>query len=156
MKNISAYDIRQLKLMRGVLNSFEKKQISLKVAFENDLETIECDPDKIQEVLVNLISNALKFTPQNGWVQVSAKREGKNLTFQVIDSGIGIKPEDQVKIFHPFHHVQKTGLQGEDSTGLGLALAKRIVEAHHGEIHVESQVGAGSTFWILLPIKSAA
>ena len=131
----------------------DQKHILLDISIKNDLGTIECDRDKIRQVLVNLISNALKYTPKHGKVQILAKRDEKSVVVEVKDTGIGIKPEDQVKIFHPFHRLQKAGLQGEDSTGLGLALAKRIIEAHRGEIHVESQEGAGSKFWIILPIK---
>ena len=126
-------------------------QIALDFNAENDLKTVSCDPDKMQEVIANLISNALKYTPQNGRVSIRAKRREKDIEIQIKDTGIGIKPEDQIKIFEPFHKLHKKGLKGEESTGLGLALAKRIMEAHGGKLDVESQEGKGSTFTMVLP-----
>lgn len=131
----------------------EQRQIALDLHIKNDLKTIACDPDKIREVIANLITNAFKFTPPNGKVQVLAARQERGIEIQVKDTGIGIKPEELEKIFEPFHYVHKKGLGGEESTGLGLALAKGIVEAHKGEIYVESAEGKGSTFYVVLPLK---
>ncbi|MBI3306789.1 MAG: MASE1 domain-containing protein [Candidatus Omnitrophica bacterium] len=133
-----------------------QKNISLDLRLENKTEVIECDQDKIREVFANLINNALKYTPRNGKVRISVRREELNMVIEVKDTGIGIKLEDQAKIFQPFHHVRQTGLEGEDSTGLGLALTKKIVEAHQGKIEVESHEGEGSIFTVILPIRSAS
>lgn len=130
----------------------EHKQISLALTVQNDLKSIRCDTDQIKEVISNLISNALKFTPAKGRVEVNAKRLDHVLEIQVRDTGIGIKAEDYSKVFDPFHHAHKTGLHGEESTGLGLALVKRIVEAHLGDIHVSSKEGGGSVFTVKLPV----
>ncbi len=147
-------------LLKGELAIFkaeaDQKQIALGLTIENNLGMVYCDQDKINQVLVNLISNALKYTPQNGKIQISARRDHKNIFIEVKDTGIGINPEDHLKIFLPFQHIRKEGLRGEESNGLGLALAKRIVEVHKGEIHIESQEGAGSRFWIVLPIRKDA
>lgn len=143
-------------LLRGELAIFkaeaDQKKIHLELVIENDLGKVFCDQDKINQVLVNLISNALKYTPKGGKIRILARRENKNIFIEVKDTGIGINPEDHLKIFLPFQHIRKEGLRGEESNGLGLALAKRIVEVHKGEIHVESQEGVGSRFWILLPL----
>jgi len=129
----------------------DQKQIDLDFTLKSRLHAIRCDSDKIREVLDNLINNALKFTPKHGRVEVSARRADDVIEIQVSDTGIGIRPEDQLKIFDPFHHVHQKGLEGEESTGLGLALAKRIVEAHRGKIWVESEEGKGSVFTVTLP-----
>lgn len=129
-----------------------QKEIELEFAVGNDLKTAACDPDKIREVIANLISNALKYTPRQGRIQVFAKREADHILIRIKDTGIGIKEEDQRKIFQPFHRVRKTGLEGEESTGLGLALALKIMQAHHGDLKLTSKEGAGSEFSIILPV----
>lgn len=129
----------------------DQKGIVLELKLENDLKSFECDADKIREVMSNLISNALKFTPQGGRVSVVGSRDARSIQIQIKDTGIGIKPEDQQKIFDPFQHLHKAGLKGEESTGLGLALASKIVEAHGGKISVQSGEGKGSTFTVIFP-----
>ena len=112
------------------------------------------DEDRIIQVLVNLISNAIKFTPMGGRITVSAKRgTGKSLSFtqiSVADTGIGISQEDLPRIFEEFAQVGEPGK--EEGTGLGLAICRRIVRAHRGEIWAESVVGKGSTFHFTLPV----
>lgn len=129
----------------------EQKEIRLDLEIKNELRFLRCDPDKIREVVDNLISNALKYTPREGRVRVIAKRLPDNIQIQVKDTGIGIKPEDQAKVFNAFYRLHPSGLEGEESTGLGLALVKKMVEAHQGVVSVESQEGKGSTFTVLLP-----
>lgn len=131
----------------------DQKQIVLELDVQPDLGILVCDSDKIREVIANLISNALKYTPQNGKVRVSVLNRNTAAEITVQDNGIGIHPDHQTKIFDTFHHVHQRGLRGEESTGLGLALAKRIVKAHGGEIHVESREGQGSIFTVSLPYQ---
>lgn len=131
----------------------DQKEIALNLHVRNELKTIECNADKIRELLDNMISNALKYTPQGGRVDIWAERGAEELRIRVQDTGIGIKKEEQDKIFDPFHHVHKTGLAGEESTGLGLALSMKIAKLHHGNIEVESEEGKGSVFTLTLPLK---
>ncbi|MBI3317324.1 MAG: HAMP domain-containing histidine kinase, partial [Candidatus Omnitrophica bacterium] len=131
----------------------QEKGIALVMNVETDLNQIFCDADKIREVMDNLLSNAIKYTPAGGKVKIFARNLENRVELGVEDTGIGIKKEDQQRIFDPFQHIEKNGMaEREESTGLGLTLVKRIVEAHGGEIHVESQEGKGSTFTVYLPL----
>jgi signal transduction histidine kinase len=130
-----------------------KKNIALKEEVEEPLKPVVCDPNRIKEVLNNLVSNAIKYTPRKGKIWIRAKNVPEAVEIDIEDTGIGIKKENYQKIFEPFQHIRKSGLQGEKSAGLGLALVKKIVEAHGGRIGIQSQVGHGSTFSVILPEK---
>jgi len=121
----------------------------------SDLEFV-ADERRIKQVVFNLLSNAVKFTPDGGKVIVEAKREGDELITSVSDTGIGIQPEDQEKIFEEFYQVQGGSTDKTQGSGLGLSLTKRLVEQHGGKIWVESEgTGKGSRFTFTLPIWSA-
>ena len=109
-----------------------------------------CDPDVIRRVIANLVGNAVKFTPQDGEVQVPVERIGAQARVAVADTGRGIPPEYHEKIFEKFGQVEARQQNRKYSTGLGLTFCKLAVEAHGGEIGVESEVGQGSTFWFVL------
>src|SRR5205085_12682190 len=107
------------------------------------------------QVVFNLLTNAVKFTPDGGRVTVSARGEGELVEIAVSDTGVGIAPEDIQKVFEEFG--QAKNQQGQtEGTGLGLALVKRFVELHGGAVHVESAVGRGSTFTFALPVRQGA
>jgi len=146
-------DIR--KLLREEIAAFkvqgDAKEIRIEEEIEEGLPEIACDQDRIKEVVDNLISNAVKYTPRKGSIRVRAKRAGQWVQIDVEDSGIGIKMADHERIFEPFQHLKKAGLEGEKSTGLGLALVKTIIEAHQGEVMLQSEEGKGATFSIRLP-----
>ena len=131
---------------------------SIEIASElaPDLGTITADERKVRQVLLNLLSNAVKFTPDGGWVGVTARREDGEVTVSVKDTGIGIAPEDQPKVFEEFQQVGKPSDRSREGTGLGLTLAKRFVELHGGRIWLESDVGKGTTFSFALPVTAAA
>jgi signal transduction histidine kinase len=131
----------------------DAKEILIEEEIEEALPEILCDGDRMGEILDNLISNALKYTPRNGRIWVRARNLGAAVQIDVQDTGIGIKKEDQDRIFEPFQHIKKTGLEGEKSVGLGLALVKAIIEAHQGEIMLQSETGRGSTFSVRLPVN---
>ncbi len=126
------------------------KKIELKSAIEPDLR-VSADPLRFKQVLYNLLSNAIKFTPEGGAVHVQASRNASYASFSVTDTGIGIRPEDQVIIFDEFRQVGE-GSAKKEGTGLGLAIAKRLIEQHGGEIGVESEAGKGSRFTFTLPL----
>jgi CheY-like chemotaxis protein len=116
-------------------------------------DRLYADELRIKQVLVNLLSNAVKFTPAGGSVTVSAEGQGRDLVVSVTDTGIGIPPEDQERIFESFQQGSRP-LNRQEGTGLGLTLCKRIVELHGGTIWVRSEVGVGSTFGFNVPVAS--
>jgi signal transduction histidine kinase len=113
---------------------------------------IEADERKVKQVIFNLLSNAVKFTPDGGQVTLGARLVDGVVGVAVRDSGVGIAPEDQERIFEEFRQVGGAPAKSE-GTGLGLALAKKFIELHGGRIEVESQVGAGSVFTFTLPVE---
>jgi signal transduction histidine kinase/DNA-binding response OmpR family regulator len=115
------------------------------------LAAIKADPGRLKQVLLNLLSNAIKFTDDGGRVDVSARRQGRSVRFEVTDTGIGITPEDQNRLFHDFQQVSAGPARRQQGTGLGLALSKRLVELHGGQIGVISAPNSGSTFWFTMP-----
>jgi PAS domain S-box-containing protein len=118
----------------------------------SDLPKITADQDKIEQVLTNLLSNAIKYSPDGGKITISARQVGENVAVSVSDQGIGIPEEHLGKLFTRFHRVDSRDARKQYGTGIGLYLVKHLVEAHRGEITVESQVGEGSTFTFVLPV----
>jgi two-component system sensor histidine kinase VicK len=112
------------------------------------------DSDRLIQVLTNLVSNAIKFTPEGGSINVSARRQGESLAFCVRDTGLGIPKDDLPKIFNRFYRVHRPG-QEIKGTGLGLAIVHKIVAAHGGRIDVQSEVDHGTTFTVQLPLDAA-
>ena len=118
---------------------------------------ISADQLKIKQILFNLLSNAAKFTPDGGSICIVAKKEGDNLVVSVSDTGIGINSVDQDRIFGEFEQAQSVVNRKQPGTGLGLALAKRLVELHHGQIWVHSEgKGKGSVFFFTIPLNLEA
>jgi PAS domain S-box-containing protein len=133
-----------------------EKSIQLKMDFPTELPTVYADREKLEQILTNLIGNAIKFTPDGGDISVSARpfHENRNeVAISVRDSGIGIPEEQLNKVFDKFHQVEDSLQRSVSGTGLGLAITKGLVEAGHGKIWVESEVGKGSTFTFTLPIS---
>jgi signal transduction histidine kinase len=104
-------------------------------------------------VLLNLLSNAIKFTNEGGRVDVRATIKGEVVEIAVADTGVGIAPDDQEAVFEEFRQVGNDLARKHEGTGLGLALARRFVELHGGNLWLESEVGAGSTFTFALPVR---
>jgi len=129
-----------------------RRGITLGSTIDPRLGTIGGDERKVKQVLLNLLSNALKFTPEGGRIEVAARLHDPVAEVSVADTGIGIAPEDQTAVFEEFRQVGATEKKAE-GTGLGLALARRFIELHGGTIWVTSQVGAGSTFTFTLPLR---
>jgi signal transduction histidine kinase len=116
--------------------------------------SIEGDGERLGRVLLNLLDNAIKYTPTGGRVALSVGREGGWASLRVEDTGIGLSPEEQQKIFERFYRSAEARSSGEGGAGLGLCIARSIVEAHGGRITVQSTLGNGSTFTVLLPLPS--
>lgn len=128
----------------------EEKGIDLLVEAEPDLPTVHVDPDRIAQVLSNLVTNALRYTPEGGRIILSAARGEGSVHLKVADTGSGIAPEDIPHIFSRFYRSDKARQQNGES-GLGLAIARSLVEAHGGELSVENKTVEGATFTIELP-----
>ncbi len=130
-----------------------KKDITIEFSPQPARTTIQADPRYMKQILVNLLSNAVKFTPSGGTValKVQPNPERGCLDFQVIDTGIGISPQDMKRLFFPFTQVDSSLTRQHEGTGLGLSLVKHLTEMHNGTVSVESEVGKGSRFTISLP-----
>src|SRR2546422_7316456 len=112
---------------------------------------VTADRGRLRQVLLTLLSNAIKFTTDGGRITLSAQVAGDLVRVAVSDSGIGIAPDDQQKLFQEFVQLDGSPSRRYEGTGLGLALSKRLVELHGGTLGVESELGKGSTFWFTLP-----
>jgi two-component system phosphate regulon sensor histidine kinase PhoR len=117
---------------------------------------IHADRNSMEGIFTNLISNAIKYTPEGGKVIVQVSEEGGFVNASVSDTGIGIKREDLSRIFDKFYRVKSSETRQIVGTGLGLSIVKSIVDAHLGSISVESEEGGGTTFTVLLPKESGA
>jgi len=127
---------------------------TFKVNIPHDLAKIEADKDKINQVMENLISNAVKFSPQGGEITVSIEQSEEKAKISITDSGIGIPGKDLPHIFEKFYRADNASRAAIGGTGLGLSIAKYIVESHAGRIWAESKLGKGSTFSFTLPLES--
>lgn len=143
--------------IKDVLNTiegaFHKKCIRVRVYIHEDIPQIMADKEKFQQIVHNLLSNAFKFTPENGRVSINAKLINQHVQIAVSDTGIGIRQEDMDKLFKAFLQVDGSFSRQYEGSGLGLILAKRLVELHGGKIWVKSIFGKGSTFIFTLPVK---
>ncbi|MCS7261108.1 MAG: ATP-binding protein [Anaerolineae bacterium] len=176
--SITVIDAGQLELHRTVVDinqivedtvivsraQLEDKEIALALNLTAQLPAIEADPDRVRQILVNLLGNAIKCSPAGSTIQISTslyqESEAEKTTptryvkVSVRDSGGGIAPRDREHVFERFYRADKALINGLGETGVGLAIAKALVEAHGGRIWVESEMGAGSTFSFLLPITA--
>lgn len=139
------------RIIRKFQGLAKEKQIDLSAEFDNEDIRIRMDPDRIEQVLTNLIDNAIRHTDQNGAVKIIAEQNGGGVTIHVQDSGTGIPEEDLPFVFERFYKADKARTRGRSGTGLGLAIAKNIVEAHKGTISVHSKLHEGTTFTFHLP-----
>jgi signal transduction histidine kinase len=130
----------------------QRHGIALSLDVDKRLGAFQADERKFKQIVVNLLSNAVKFTPDGGRIDVSAKKYDGKVEVAVRDTGIGIAPEDHAAVFEEFKQVGRDYTKKAEGTGLGLALTKRFVELHGGEIRLESALGKGSTFTITLPV----
>ena len=113
---------------------------------EGDLPRVYADRDRVIQILTNLVSNAYQYTPPGGTVTVSAHEAGEFVQIDVVDTGIGISPENQTKVFERFYRVDDPNVNEFPGTGLGLSIVKSLVEMHEGRIWLQSEVGVGTTF----------
>jgi signal transduction histidine kinase len=142
-------------LLSDTLESFSalarERGVSLAVSIARGVDPANLDAPRIGRVLNNLIGNALRYTPSGGQVDVSARREGSKVVLEIADTGEGIDPKDLPHVFERFYRGEKSRNRGTGGAGLGLAIAHGIVQAHGGDIRVESQSGSGTRFTIAIP-----
>src|SRR5690606_11490167 len=125
----------------------EKRKIRIQIQASPSLPEVHVDAQRLKQIFNNLISNALKFTPEGGTVTLSAYPQGEQVAFRVSDTGIGIPRESLSRLFAGFDQVR----QNHGGTGLGLMISKHLVEAHGGSIQVSSELGKGTAFTFTLP-----
>jgi signal transduction histidine kinase/DNA-binding response OmpR family regulator len=128
-----------------------RKKVRLEKTIDDGVKTLIADQTKIQQILQNLLSNAVKFTPEGGEVHLRVSQDDSHVLFGVTDTGVGIAPQDQQRIFKAFIQVDASYTRRFEGTGLGLALVDHFVRMHRGRVWVESEVGKGSTFYVRLP-----
>ena len=129
----------------------ERQQLSVDKKFAADLRSVQADKERVRQVVVNLIHNAIKFTSPGGKITVATQTHGGSVTVDISDTGIGIAKNDLPHVFERFYKVDRARSGG--GTGMGLAIAKHVVEAHGGKVRVQSEEGKGSTFSFSLPLK---
>ncbi|MDY7226548.1 ATP-binding protein [Hyalangium rubrum] len=144
--------------LRLVREQARRKGLSLSYASDGQVVGLWGDRRRLRQVLLNLLSNAKKFTPEGGRIglEVASAHEGAAVSFTVWDTGIGIADEDRQRIFEPFVQLDAGLARRHEGSGLGLALVRRLVELHHGTLTVESTLGKGSRFTVVLPVEPPA
>jgi signal transduction histidine kinase len=125
--------------------------IALRTELDPAIDQIEADERKVKQIVLNLLTNAVKFTPSGGTVTLDVKRDGAGVLVSVRDTGVGIAPADQARVFEEFTQAGGAATSGQEGTGLGLTLSRKLVELHGGKIWIDSQLGRGSTFSFTLP-----
>ena len=151
-------DFQKVNVMPVLLDTFEilekkaaKKNICLEMVDPKKQIVCETDSFRLQQIIINLVSNAIAYTPPNGKVTVSASEDKDEVFIKVSDTGIGIDENEFPRIFERFYRVDKDRSRESGGTGLGLAIVKHILEAHHGKITVDSKLHEGSTFTVIIP-----
>jgi signal transduction histidine kinase len=134
------------------MEGFAKEKNITFITTASNLPFIEVDPDRISQVLRNLVHNAVKFSPAGGRIEITVELKKDHVQFSVKDQGVGLKSEDQIRVFEPFYQVEGTLNRKYGGTGLGLTICRGIIEAQKGKIWVESKPGIGSTFSFTVPL----
>ena len=148
MVNVAALAAEQCAFNRPIAS---KKNQTLQLSAPEQL-TVSCDADRMREAIDNLVSNAIKYSPQDSTIRVSVSEQPEGVIIAVADEGPGLSPEDQSRLFGRFQRLSAKPTGGESSTGLGLSIVKRIASLHGGSVVAEnSRLGTGSTFAIRLP-----
>jgi signal transduction histidine kinase len=147
-------------VVREVISEIDVARADRGVAVENhvrdDLPAIDADRERVHQVLFNLVDNAIRFTPSGGRVRIEAHRHDGSVEVSVVDTGVGIPDHALPRLFERFYRVDTARARGDGGTGIGLAIARSVVEAHGGTISAESEPGRGSTFTFDLPVAQAA
>jgi len=153
--DISRFDLSELVRQQALDLELpaRSKQQRYSISVPDHPLMVEADANRLARVIDNLVSNAIKYTPQGGEVVVDLSLVGESASLEVRDNGLGIPAEALNRLFEPFYRVNTVEHRAVEGTGLGLSIVKRIVEAHGGTVQVESQLGQGSIFRVILPLK---
>jgi signal transduction histidine kinase len=140
-------------IAQAMAPQFSEARVSFAVDLPPDFPTIEGDPDKLSQLLSNILGNSLKYIPQGGWIKVSGSLKGDQVEVGILDNGIGVAKENLEKIFEKFFQVDSSITRTSGGMGLGLSIAREIVEAHGGKIWAESEgLGWGLAVKFTLPV----
>jgi signal transduction histidine kinase len=131
--------------------NFSARQQEIETKIPPDLPAVRADRNRLMQILTNLLSNANKYTPQGGSIFVNAQRDGDRVRVLIRDTGIGMTPEEKLRLFNQFFRGESSAVRDQPGWGLGLHVTKRLVELQGGRIGAESELGKGSTFWFTLP-----
>jgi signal transduction histidine kinase/CheY-like chemotaxis protein len=147
-------DLREIvdESVEAVWPLVQEKQLSLEVAVLDDLPQVYCDRTRIRQVILNLVSNAARFTEEGG-ITIEAIPQGQDILVSVTDTGPGIPPEDMDMIFEPFYQDKRPFLRQKGGSGLGLSISRRFIKLHGGRMWLESELGAGTSFFFTLPVS---
>lgn len=154
MQEVNFVMMRNNPSIEALAKSCEGKGLSFEWKVDEDVPTLRADPNRLIQVFVNLIGNAIKFT-QTGGISIQVYKKNKRVYVDVRDSGIGIEKDDQKKLFKEFYQVERKGLtmQEGSGTGLGLSIVKKIISLHGGDVKVKSELGNGTTFTFYIPLE---
>ena len=153
---LSNFDLKETveEVVRNVRKFDPKKKLNITATFISDSFLINADPQMIRQIIYNLMSNAVKFTPTGGHIEVRAAKEGEMVRLVVKDDGVGIAKQDLPKVFKEFEQGYGTAVGKYDDTGLGLPMVKHLTELHGGTVYLESVEGNGCTVTVLLPLNT--
>ena len=149
-KSLARVDSMVTQAVDRMRHQAERAGLTISAEIPEGIPDVNMDVDRVNQVLLNLLHNAIKFTPPNGHITVSVSLIEKAVQIAIQDTGVGIAKEDLPRVFERFYKADRARSGG--GTGLGLSIARHIIEAHGGRIRVESQQGEGSTFFVTLPL----
>lgn len=152
---MAPFDLRQLVLevTETLEHAARAKDVHLRHRIPAGLPPVAGDRERIRQVLVNLVDNAIKYNNAGGFVEVTARLSDGEMTIAVVDDGIGLAPQDIPRVTERFYRVDKSRSRSQGGTGLGLAIVKHILAAHDRKLHIESTLGKGATFSFTLPVR---
>src|SRR5207249_7711007 len=146
-------------LVNEVLEAYrfriEQQGLALEVAVADDLPEVSADKEALGQALLNLVNNAIKYSRDEKYLRLDVRRDGERVLLSVTDRGIGVAKGEQKKIFEKFYRAENSLVHETKGSGLGLALVQHIMQAHGGIVEVESALGKGSTFTLVLPVRNA-
>ncbi|MBI3738574.1 MAG: HAMP domain-containing histidine kinase, partial [Chloroflexi bacterium] len=154
---LNVESVSVLDILERITSALQMQAVQKHVAFNLELpnnmpRALEADQTLLYQAVYNLVENAIKYTPENGRVTVRARGGNDHLIFEIEDTGIGIDPEDQPRLFEKFYRGKQREARAQHGSGLGLAIVHSIAERHGGRVWVESKMGRGSTFYLLVPL----
>jgi two-component system phosphate regulon sensor histidine kinase PhoR len=158
--NLQLSDVRLSELFAAIVRDwakkFSEKKLSIHVGIASELPPIRADEARLQEILYNLLDNALKYSQRGGRIDLQAQRRGDEVALSVSDTGVGINESDLPRIFERFYRADKARSRELGGTGLGLSIVKHIAQMHGGRVEAESEPGRGTTIRVLLPLNGEA